>query len=307
MKKSFITVSVVCIVTLGAFAQITMQKNEEGILILGDGEKVFFYQMEPKSFEGKCERRHYIHPLWGPDGVVLTEDFPADHLHHRGIFWAWHQVWIGDMQIGDPWELIDFEQNVKEIEFRSRQDGTGLLCIKVNWLSDQWKMIGEKVPYLEENTTIIIHPKEKNYRRLDFEISLLALESDLFIGGSDDEKGYSGFSVRMVLPDDVKFIGAEGVVEPEVTAVESPGYINISGNMGKEGKKAGIVIVDHPKNPGYPQSWILRKKNSMQNAVFPGNSIIPVSSFSPLGLKYTLLVYKGKMSNRKISRSLENW
>lgn len=307
MKKLFVNVCVFWFATAGAFAQITMQKNEEGILILDDGEEVFFYQMEPESFEGKYERRHYIHPLWGPDGAVLTEDFPSDHLHHRGIFWAWHQVWIGDQQIGDPWELIDFEQDIKDIEFRSRQDGTGLLSIKVNWLSDQWKVAGKKVPYLEENSTIIIYPLEKNYRRLDFEINLLALEKNLFIGGSDDEKGYSGFSVRMVLPDDVKFSGNEGSVEPEVTAVESPGYINISGSMGREGKKAGIVIIDHPKNPGYPQSWILRKKNSMQNAAFPGNSIIPVSQFSPLVLKYTLLVYKGKMSDKMIDRNRENW
>lgn len=306
MKKLFITVSILLIGTLGAIAQITMQKNEEGILILDDGEKFFFYQMEPKSFEGKYERRHYIHPLWGPDGAVLTEDFPADHLHHRGVFWAWHQVYIGQKQIGDPWELIDFEQDLKDIEFRSRQDGTGLLSLRVNWLSDQWKKEGKKVPYLEENSTIIIHPIEKNYRRLDFEISLLALEKDLFIGGSDDEKGYSGFSVRMVLPDDVKFSGQEGAVEPELTAVESPAYINILGSMGKEGKKAGIVIIDHPKNPGYPQSWILRKRNSMQNAAFPGNSIIPVSSFSPLVLKYTMLVYKGKMSDKKIRSIVEN-
>lgn len=306
MKKLFITVSILLIGTLGAIAQITMQKNEEGILILDDGEKFFFYQMEPKSFEGKYERRHYIHPLWGPDGAVLTEDFPADHLHHRGVFWAWHQVYIGQKQIGDPWELKDFEQDLKDIEFRSRQDGTGLLSLRVNWLSDQWKKEGKKVPYLEENSTIIIHPIEKNYRRLDFEISLLALEKDLFIGGSDDEKGYSGFSVRMVLPDDVKFSGQEGAVEPELTAVESPAYINILGSMGKESKKAGIVIIDHPKNPGYPQSWILRKRNSMQNAAFPGNSIIPVSSFSPLVLKYTMLVYKGKMSDKKIRSIVEN-
>jgi hypothetical protein len=111
--------------------------------------------------------------------------------------------------------------------------------------------------------------QNQNYRRIDFEISLLALEEGLSIGGSEDEKGYSGFSVRMVLPDDVTFTGPDGKVKPENTAVQSPGYVNISGSMGKNGKKAGIVMVDHPSNPGYPQPWILRAKNSMQNAAFP--------------------------------------
>ncbi len=307
MRKILLTALVYGFATMIAFAQVTMEKKEQGILILEKGEKVFFYQMEPLNVEGKYERRHYIHPLWGIDGAVLTEDFPEDHLHHRGIFWAWHQVWIGNLQIGDPWELIDFEQNIAEVEFRSRQNGSGVLNTRVHWLSDKWEKSGKKIPYMEESTTITVHPEQKNFRRIDFEIQLLSLEKNLFIGGSNDEKGYSGFSVRMVLPDDVQFEGPGGEVEPEVTAVESPGYINVTGSMGVKGKKAGIVIVDHPKNPGHPHSWILRKEKSMQNAAFPGNSLIPVLTSHPLVLKYSLLVYKGKMSDRRIRNAIENW
>jgi len=66
-----------------------------------------------------------------------------------------------------------------------------------------------------------------------------------------------------------------------------------------------MVIIDHPENPGYPQSWILRSKNSMQNAAFPGNTTIPVSTTEPLVLKYSLIVYSGKMKTRKIIRILD--
>jgi hypothetical protein len=74
--------------------------------------------------------------------------------------------------------------------------------------------------------------------------------------------------------------------------------------MGKGGKKAGIVIADHPDNPGYPQPWILRVKNSMQNAAFPGSGTVPVSTTEPLVLKYSLLVYSGKLNDRRIRRML---
>ena len=33
-------------------------------------------------------RSTYVHPLYGLDGEVLTDDFPKDHYHHRGLFWA---------------------------------------------------------------------------------------------------------------------------------------------------------------------------------------------------------------------------
>jgi hypothetical protein len=108
------------------------------------------------------------------------------------------------------------------------------------------------------------------------------------------------------LPEDVEFTGPEGEVEPETTAVESEGFINISGSMGAGGKNAGVVIVDHPENPGYPQPWILRSQNSMQNAAWPGNKAIPVSTTEPLVLKYSLLVYSGKMKERKIKRIMDD-
>lgn len=287
-------------------AQVTMKKGEGGILFTEDGEKILFYQSEPKNIDGKYERSNYIHPLWGMDGEVLTEDFPADHLHHRGIFWAWHQVWINGKRIGDPWELKNFEQNVSEIEFFMKSNGAGVLKTEVKWISDQWIKLGKKEPYLQENSKITIHPEERNFRRIDFEISLLALEENLKIGGSEDEKGYSGFSVRLKLPEDVEFSGPEGLVKPQTTAVGSEGFINISGSMGVGGKNAGVVIVDHPENPGYPQSWILRAKNSMQNAAWPGNKTIPVPTTEPLVLKYSLIVYSGRMKERKMCRIMDD-
>jgi hypothetical protein len=283
-----------------------MKKGDGGIVFTEDGKKILFYQSEPKSIDGKYERSNYIHPLWGINGALLTEDFPADHLHHRGIFWAWHQVWIDGKRIGDPWELKNFEQNVSEIEFFMKSNGSGVLKTEIKWMSDQWIKLGKKVPYLQENAIITIHPENRNYRRIDFEISLLALEENLEIGGSEDEKGYSGFSVRLKLPEDVEFTGQEGEVKPQTTAVESDGFINISGSMGKGNKNAGVVIFDHPENPGYPQPWILRAKNSMQNAAWPGNKTILVPATEPLVLKYSLIVYSGRMKERKINRIMED-
>ena len=286
-------------------AQVTMEKRDGGILFTEDGEKILFYQSEPKNINGKYERTNYIHPLWGMDGAVLTEDFPVDHLHHRGIFWAWHQVWINGKRIGDTWELKNFEQNVSEIEFFMKSNGAGVLKTEVKWMSDQWIKLGKKAPYLQENAKITIHPENRSYRRIDFEISLLALAENLEIGGSEDKKGYGGFSVRLKLPEDVQFTGPEGGVEPQTTQVESEGFITVSGSMGKGGKNAGVVIVDHPENPGYPQPWILRSKNSMQNAAFPGRKPVPVSTKKPLVLKYSLIVYSGRMKERKIQRAIE--
>jgi len=127
----------VCVTTLSA--QLSMQKKEGGMLITENGENVLFYQSEPKSKDGTYERCNYIHPLWGVDGSVLTEDFPADHLHHRGVFWTWHQVWIGEKRIGDPWEIKDFEQEVVDVEFKAQKSGVAVLKTEVEWNQNNGK------------------------------------------------------------------------------------------------------------------------------------------------------------------------
>lgn len=300
--KGTIGITIILILSITTHAQVKMQKAAEGLLFTEKGENVLFYQIKPKNRDGAYERCNYIHPLWGLDGNVLTEDFPDDHLHQRGIYWAWHQIWIGDKRIGDGWEIKDYEQDISEVEYAAQKDGSAVLKTEVFWKSDKWKRLGEKVPYMKENATITINPKNGNYRKIDFEIRLLALEENLSIGGSEDVKGYSGFSVRMILPDDVAFIGPDGEITPENTAVNSEGYVNVAGSIGKNGGNGGIVIVDNPSNPNYPQPWILRYKRSMQNPVYPGRQAVPVSTIQPLVLKYSLLVYTRKMSDKKIQK-----
>jgi len=288
--------------SLVAVSQVKMQKADDGLLFTENGQNVLFYEIKPKSHDGEYTRCNYIHPLWGLDGKVLTEDFPADHLHQRGIYWAWHQIWIDGKRIGDGWEIKNYEQDIAEVEFAAQQDGSAVLKTEVYWKTDLWRKAGKEVPYMKENATITIHPQDGNYRKIDFEIHLLALEDNLSIGGSEDVKGYSGFSVRMILPDDVTFSGPNGKITPENTAVQSDGFVNVSGSFGKNGDNGGIVIVDNPQNPNYPQPWILRAKNSMQNPVYPGRQPVSVSKNQPLVLKYSLLVYAGRMNDNKIKR-----
>ncbi len=301
MKKLIIFGFLFCCL-LTANAQLSMQKADDGIIIVDGKDKVLKFQVEPKNKDGRFSRCNYIHPLWGLDGQILTEDFPGDHLHHRGVFWTWHQVWIGDERIGDPWEIKDFEQEVLEQVFMKNPGGEVLIKTEVDWKSEKWKKAGKKVPYLKEHTNIVVYPKNANYRKIDFEISLLALEKGLTIGGSEDDKGYSGFSVRMLLPKDIAFEGFAGEIVPQRTAVISEGYVNISGSVGLRGSKGGVVMVDNPENPGYPQPWILRAKDSMQNAAFPGNRRIEISASDPLVLKYSLVVYTGKLTAKKIEK-----
>ncbi|HCE58767.1 MAG TPA: hypothetical protein DER09_13300 [Prolixibacteraceae bacterium] len=302
--------ALLCVFVISMFtstAQVKMKKTVNGLLFTERSDSVLLYRNKLVSIDGKFTRTHYIHPLWAPDGKILTEDFPIDHPHHRGIFWAWHQIVVNGKNICDGWELKNFSQKINDLQFRALKNGSAELKTEVEWASPNLKNeSGKLIPMIQEKTKIIIHPAVKNYRKIDFEISLLALVENLSIGGSADEKGYSGFSARIKLPEDVVFKEVAGNVLPQNTAVVSPGYIDISGGMLKNGKPGGVVIVDFPENPGYPQPWILRAKNSMQNAAWPGNQLVQISTKEPLVLKYSLLVYSGEMKGKTIQKMLQH-
>jgi len=171
-------------------AQVQMKKNSNGLLFTEKGDSILLYRNKPVSIDGKFTRTHYIHPLWAPDGNVLTEDFPPDHLHHRGVFWAWHWVVVDGKNICDGWELKDFGQKINDLQFRSLKDECAELKTEVEWESPKLKNeLGELTLMIREKTKTIIHPEVKNYRKIDFEISLQALVENFSIGGSADEKG----------------------------------------------------------------------------------------------------------------------
>ena len=56
---------------------------------------------------------------------------------------------------------------------------------------------------------------------------------------------------------------------------------------------SGIALLVHPSNPGFPQPWILRQRNSMQNPVFPGRHAVELPTEEPLVLRYRLLIHRG--------------
>ena len=57
----------------------------------------------------------------------------------------------------------------------------------------------------------------------------------------------------------------------------------------------------------YPQNWILRSKNSMQNIVYPGEKAVGLSTKEPTILKYTLLIYNGKLTDSNIQKIISGF
>jgi hypothetical protein len=271
----------------------------DGVLVTEDDAKALFYQRATKSRNGKHERANYVHPLYDLDGNVLTEDFPADHLHHRGIFWAWHQLWMGDKMIGDGWSAKVMTCDVHGLQTSQGKDGSVRIQVAVDWKSPQWH--NGKKPLVKEATSIQVYPREGNFRKLDFNIRLKAVEPNTRLGGADNVKGYGGFSTRIKLPKGIGSTGKKGEVTPQRTPVVAGPWMDMTARFDKSGM-SGLTILCHPKSAGYPQPWILRNKGSMQNPVWPGQHAKPLRTDKPLTLRYRLILHKGTATARTLGR-----
>ena len=155
---------------------LATQSTPEGVLVTDSGQKVLFFQKKPRSLDGEYERAGYVHPLWDLDGNVLTEDFPDDHKHHRGIFWTWHQLSVGGKRVGDPWLCRDFLSDVRSATPVIRDDGTARIDVVSHWKSPLWKDDGGvQKTIVEETTAILVRPIHSGMRAIDFSISLKAV------------------------------------------------------------------------------------------------------------------------------------
>lgn len=280
---------------------IQITRDHEGFLVTENGRAVLFYQLKPKSLRGKYERANYIHPLYDLDGSVLTEDFPEDHLHQRGIYWAWHQINVKGKRVSDQWTTENFVWDITDARVVRVGANSAAVKVKLYWKSPNWlDAQGNQKPFVEETTVVRVHRAEGDIRKVDFEIRLAALEDGVSIGGSEDDKGYGGFSARVRLPSDIRFTGRAGKLTPRTTAIEAGRWVDFSGSYGSSGNKSGVAILCHPSTADFPQPWILRAERSMQNPVYPGNQAVLLPRGEPLILRYRMVIHRGDASRVKL-------
>lgn len=281
----------------GVAQSLSIARSPEGIEVSEGSFKVLFYQIRPKSQNGKYQRANYVHPLYSLHGEVLTEDFPDDHPHHHGIFWSWHQIIYRGESIADGWTSENISWEVVRSRPRVRRN-TVDLDNRVIWRSVLEG--GEPAPIVREDSRITVHSTTPDYRIIDFDIRLVPLVERLQIGGSEDAKGYGGFSWRINLPDDIRFIAEGKEVVPQTTAVDAGPWLDFHGSLEGNGHpKSGIAVFSHPLNPGHPQGWILRNKKSMQNLAFPGRYAIDLPR-GGLRLRYRMVIHNDNVDSSNL-------
>lgn len=286
--KALLVAALLALVPAAALARPGLDASigPDGVTITDSDQPVLFYRTKPADPTVEPGRLNYIHPLYAPDGTILTEDRPAVLPEQRGVFWAWRQVRLGNETVADGWGMKGLTFFVKQTNFGGEVGGAGVLTLQVDWIVNSRP---ELLFVAREVTKVRIQPLKDGARRIDIETTLTPLVDGLSLGGSDDAKGYGGFAVRLVAPDRLVFGSAGKAVTPQATPVTAGSSMGFSwpGQPGLSKWAVGMAC----KVDGRPISlWILRREPSMQNCVWPGRAPVVLTRGKPLRLQSTLIV-----------------
>jgi len=189
-------------------------------------------------------RSDYIHPLYGPDGEVLTTDFSKDHPHHRGIYWAWPEVdWRG--QRGDIHALQKvMARPTANIKLQSGDESARIEAENL-WL---WE---GQTPIVREVTVIRVHRAQAQGRYIDLTFHFEALADDVALArrGTD---AYGGLNIRL---SPIKEMQLLHHVDP-VGADPRRAWSDSLGIRQGGTRSVGLAVFEKTTNPDYPGDYI---------------------------------------------------
>ncbi len=273
-----------------------------GVVTVRDGmTNVLSYNFGDQLMAGvdpKYTRSSYIHPLYSLDGEPLTDDFPADHHHHHGIFWAWPVVKArGEKTQNWHPHVPSLRHHMVRWTKETSGTATAILAIENRWL------LNEKEEVAQEKVTLLIHPKENDSRAIDVVIKLEAVGGPLTLEGtSEGNKGYGGFCFRGA-PDfkGAKILTDTGTQEKDVVD-ESQKWVDLSTD------KHGMAIFSSPDHPDYPPKWMARNSYAgFMNVSWPGLSTRVLEPGKPVTLRYRLYVHSGPAEPAALQQAYENY
>ncbi|MDP6545331.1 MAG: PmoA family protein [Phycisphaerae bacterium] len=273
--------------------------NDQHLEIL-DGDKcVLRYNFRnvpvPKTAKGKyaVARSDYIHPLYGPGGEVLTKDYSPEHPHHRGLYWAWPEVFYKS-QKRDLHALQGVFARPDKIVRATGGKETATIAATSKWLWDKEEIVAETATITARRIS------GDGLRIIDLKFEFNALVEGVSIARRG-QKAYGGFNMRFSARKDQeipKYIDPVGKKPRRVWA-------QIVGVPPKGKSPVAVAIFQHAANPHYPGDWVTYPNLNWLQPTFPSKGVkYALTKGKPLVLRFRLCIRNGKMTDKQLA---EQW
>lgn len=268
-------------------------------LALFEGDRpVFVYNhgviKPPAGVPADRARSSYIHPLYGPDGEVLTDDFPKDHYHHRGLFWSWPHVRIGDQHY-DLWMLNGIEHRFERWLSREAGANGATLGVENGWYVGERKVVREQV-------WIRTTPSIRDDRALDVELTWTPIAEPLTLEGAEG-KSYGGLTMRFAQRTNTVITTPLGQGDKDLTITRLP-WADLSARFAGREQASGAAIFVAPDHPDYPPEWLTRHYGVLCLG-WPG---VKPKTFQPgetIRCRYRVWIHRGAASVDRLKQAYQ--
>ena len=230
----------------GDFDQVIVELDEDAktaAFMVGE-QMVTRYNFDFEKFV-----RPNCYPVYGPNGLEITEYAQTDHPHHKSMYVA-----LGEVNGEDNWSELEGHAYTRCNSVEVLAEGpvfAQILAIN-DWLDKKQNKL------MEEWTMITVYNMPETGRIIDWDITFVASEKGIHIG---DTKESGTLSVRMLTAlhekgGTGKIVNAYGGVgETENWGKPSP-WVDYSGEL--DGQKVGLALFDSPDNLRFPTTWHVR-------------------------------------------------
>jgi hypothetical protein len=303
MKTGCVVASLLCL-GLAANGEFTLDDDQKTLTVLENGAPVLAYNYAPVPVPGAVpatfERSCYIHPLYGLDGQVVTEDFPKDHYHHRGLFWAWPECTAGGRRM-DVWLAQDVKQRHRQWVTREAGPDKAEIGVVNGWSFED----APEKDIVREEVNLTILPADAKGRAIDFEINLTNISDRRVVFEGAKNKGYGGLCFRPRA--DFKpftFTSALGVSPEDALRCETP-WADVSWTAA--GTTSGLAVFQHASNPGYPfPGWIFRHY-AFLGVSWPHEQTRELQPGQSFRLKYRVYVHRGNAADGAVAGAFQQY
>ena len=256
------------------------------------------YQAEPgelprDNIKPIFQRGGYLHPIYTLSGKMVTDDYPPNHIHHHGVWWAWtHTEFEG--RSPDFWNMGDGKGRVEFVAlddtwsgpvhagFMARHRFIDLTAPKpVNALNETWEVR-------------VYHQTARE----PFWIFDLASTQECATANALKlpEYRYGGVGFRGNWAwngeDKTDFLTSEGETDRNKGNTARGRWCDLSGAV--DGERAGIAILGHPDNFRAPQPMRLHPTEPFFCFAPQQSGAMEIAPGKPYVSRYRFVVHDGR-------------
>ncbi len=289
----------------GKASPFSYRESSPGKLeVLENGKMIaaYVYGMQlPEGIPERYRRSSYVHPILDLRGNALTDDFPQDHFHHRGLFWVWPRVFVNGKHY-DIWHIHGMQgelEGIHKIFEKWIVKETGPVCAVLG-IENRWEL-EDGTQVMKEAVLLKMYRTGALGRAMDITLSWKA-QVPLEIQGQTD-KGYGGLNLRFAPREGTVITTGEGIEIKDSDLKELP-WADESGRFAGADTYSGAAIFQHPENPDFPAGWCLRHYGFI-GVAWPGLKVYRFEKDQRLTLKFRVWIHGGNALEGKVREAYE--